>query len=286
MKNIKYLFEFILIMFFFVIFKIIGLKLSSYIGGLLGNIFGPLIRKKKLIKNNILKALPNIDEKKINLIQKNMWNSYGRILSEYVFLKEFKSNKFKKNIIVEGQEVLDKIRDSKKPVIFVSGHFSNYELMTLQIVKTNIPLSAVYRPLNNFFMRMVQDKIRNKYISENYIPKGVAGTRKLLKYFRKGSSIAIMIDQRVSQGEKIKFFNHDAYTTTIPAQFSKKYKCEIVPIYIERLDGTKFKIIINKPMKFKNEDSIKKITTDLNLWLESMILKNPSQWIWTHNRWK
>ena len=286
MKNIKYLFEFILIMFFFVIFKIIGLKLSSYIGGLLGNIFGPLIRKKKLIKNNILKALPNIDENKINLIQKNMWNSYGRILSEYVFLKEFKSNNFKKNIIVEGQEVLDKIRDSKKPVIFVSGHFSNYELMTLQIVKTNIPLSAVYRPLNNFFMRMVQDKIRNKYISENYIPKGVAGTRKLLKYFRKGSSIAIMIDQRVSQGEKIKFFNHDAYTTTIPAQFSKKYKCEIVPIYIERLDGTKFKIIINKPMKFKNEDSIKKITTDLNLWLESMILKNPSQWIWTHNRWK
>ena len=286
MKNIKYLFEFILIMFFFVIFKIIGLKLSSYIGGLLGNIFGPLIRKKKLIKNNILKALPNIDEKKINLIQKNMWNSYGRILSEYVFLKEFKNNNFKKNIIVEGQEVLDKIRDSKKPVIFVSGHFSNYELMTLQIVKTNIPLSAVYRPLNNFFMRMVQDKIRNKYISKNYIPKGVAGTRKLLKYFRKGSSIAIMIDQRVSQGEKIKFFNHDAYTTTIPAQFSKKYKCEIVPIYIERLDGTKFKIIINKPMKFKNEDSIKKITTDLNLWLESMILKNPSQWIWTHNRWK
>ena len=286
MKNIKYLFEFILIMFFFVIFKIIGLKLSSYIGGLLGNIFGPLIRKKKLIKNNILKALPNIDEKKINLIQKNMWNSYGRILSEYVFLKELKSNNFKKNIIVEGQEVLDKIRDSKKPVIFVSGHFSNYELMTLQIVKTNIPLSAVYRPLNNFFMRMVQDKIRNKYISENYIPKGVAGTRKLLKYFRKGSSIAIMIDQRVSQGEKIKFFNHDAYTTTIPAQFSKKYKCEIVPIYIERLDGTKFKITINKPMKFKNEDSIKKITTDLNLWLESMILKNPSQWIWTHNRWK
>ena len=286
MKNIKYLFEFILIMFFFVIFKIIGLKLSSYIGGLLGNIFGPLIRKKKLIKNNILKALPNIDEKKINLIQKNMWNSYGRILSEYVFLKELKSNNFKKNIIVEGQEVLDKIRDSKKPVIFVSGHFSNYELMTLQIVKTNIPLSAVYRPLNNFFMRMVQDKIRNKYISKNYIPKGVAGTRKLLKYFRKGSSIAIMIDQRVSQGEKIKFFNHDAYTTTIPAQFSKKYKCEIVPIYIERLDGTKFKIIINKPMKFKNEDSIKKITTDLNLWLESMILKNPSQWIWTHNRWK
>ena len=286
MKNIKYFFEFILIMFFFVIFKIIGLKLSSYIGGLLGNIFGPLIRKKKLIRNNILKALPNIDEKKINLIQKNMWNSYGRILSEYVFLKELKSDNFKKNIIVEGQEVLDKIRDSKKPVIFVSGHFSNYELMTLQIVKTNIPLSAVYRPLNNFFMRMVQDKIRNKYISENYIPKGVAGTRKLLKYFRKGSSIAIMIDQRVSQGEKIKFFNHDAYTTTIPAQFSKKYKCEIVPIYIERLDGTKFKIIINKPMKFKNEDSIKKITTDLNLWLESMILKNPSQWIWTHNRWK
>ena len=169
MKKLKYLFEFILIMFFFIIFKIIGLKSSSNIGGILGNIFGPLIRKKKLIKSNILKALPNADQKKINLIQKNMWNNYGRILSEYAFLKKFRSNDFEKNVIVEGQEILDIIRDSKKPVIFVSGHFSNYELMTMQIVKTNIPLSAVYRPLNNIFMRMVQDKIRDKYISKNYI---------------------------------------------------------------------------------------------------------------------
>ena len=64
------------------------------------------------------------------------------------------------------------------------------------------------------------------------------------------------------------------------------YKGDQMTIIGDRLDGTKFKIIINKPMKFKNDDSIKKITTDLNLWLESMILKNPSQWIWTHNRWK
>ncbi len=286
MKKLKYLFEFILIMFFFIIFKIIGLKSSSNIGGILGNIFGPLIRKKKLIKSNILKALPNADKKKINLIQKNMWNNYGRILSEYAFLKKFRSNDFEKNVIVEGQEILDIIRDSKKPVIFVSGHFSNYELMTMQIVKTNIPLSAVYRPLNNIFMRMVQDKIRDKYISKNYIPKGMAGTRQLLKYFKKGCSIAIMIDQRVSQGKKIKFFDHYAYTTTIPAQFSKKYKCEIVPIHVERLDGINFKIKINKPMNFKDEDSVEKITTDLNLWLENMILKNPDQWIWTHDRWK
>jgi len=286
MKKLKYFLEFILIMFFFFFFKIIGLKYSSCLGGILGNIFGPLIRKKELIKSNILKALPNADINKIDFIQKNMWNNYGRILSEYVFLKNFRSNDFEKNIIVEGQEFLEKIRDSKNPVIFVSGHFSNYELMTMQIVKTNIPLSAVYRPLNNIFMRMVQDKIRSKYISKNYIPKGMAGTRQLLKYFKKGFSIAIMIDQRVSQGEKIKFFNHYAYTTTIPAQFTKKYNCEIVPIHIERLGGIKFKITINKPMKFKKEDSIEKITTDLNLWLENMILKNPDQWIWTHNRWK
>ena len=273
-------------MFLFIIFKIIGLKYSSHIGGILGNFFGPLIRKKNLIKSNILKAMPNADKNKINLIQKNMWNNYGRILSEYAFLKKFRSNDFEKNIVVEGQEILDRIRDSKKPVIFVSGHFSNYELMTMQIVKTNIPLSAVYRPLNNIFMRMVQDKIRDKYISKNYIPKGMAGTRQLLKYFKKGYSIAIMIDQRVSQAKKIKFFNHYAYTTTIPAQFSKKYKSEIVPIHIERLDGINFKIKINKPMKFKDEDSVEKITTDLNLWLENMILENPGQWIWTHNRWK
>ena len=95
-----------------------------------------------------------------------------------------------------------------------------------------------------------------------------------------------MIDQRVSEGIKSRFFNHDAFTTTIPAQFVKKFQCKIVPIYIERVDSIKFRLTVNSPINFSQNEKIDSITLKLNSLLEGMILKNPEQWIWSHNRWK
>ena len=95
-----------------------------------------------------------------------------------------------------------------------------------------------------------------------------------------------MIDQRVSEGIKSSLFNHEALTTTIPAQFVKKYQCKVVPIYIERLKDVNFKITVSDPIEFNRLETIESITIKLNELLEKMIMKNPDQWIWTHNRWK
>jgi KDO2-lipid IV(A) lauroyltransferase len=130
------------------------------------------------------------------------------------------------------------------------------------------------------------ERIRKKYICKNQIKKGISGTKQLLSFFKKKTSIALMIDQRVSQGVKSKFFHHDAFTTTLPAQFVKKYKCKIVPIYIERTQGVNFKLTIHDPLKYSDNQSVESITLNLNILLEKMILKNPEQWIWSHNRWK
>jgi KDO2-lipid IV(A) lauroyltransferase len=158
--------------------------------------------------------------------------------------------------------------------------------MAMQIEKAGIELSAIYRPLNNIFLNRIMEKIRKKYICKNQIKKGIAGTRELLKFQKKNYSIALMIDQRVSEGEKVNFFNQEAYTTTIPAQLAKKFDMPIVPIFIERVNDTNFKIKISKPVNFLKSDSIKDITSKLNVIIEEMILKNPTQWIWSHNRWK
>ena len=95
-----------------------------------------------------------------------------------------------------------------------------------------------------------------------------------------------MIDQRVSQGIKSKFFDQEAFTTTIPSQFIKKFNCKVVPISIERHNGVNFNIKVEKPIEFSKNSSTEKITRDLNIWLEKVILKNPGQWIWSHDRWK
>ena len=130
------------------------------------------------------------------------------------------------------------------------------------------------------------EKIRKNYICKVQIKKGKSGTRDLLKHFKKGYSIALMIDQRVSEGVQVKLFNNNAYTTTIPAQIVKKYNCEVVPVYIYRLNKSFFKMIVYKPIKFEKDISIENITQELNYKLEKMIIKNPEQWIWSHDRWK
>jgi len=286
MKKIRYFVEFLIIIFLLVIFKILGFKLASSLGGLIGRSVGPLFRSKKKILSNISKALPKIGEKNTELIVKKMWENYGRILSEYMFIKNFRNSKYKKFLTIEGQEILNELKDSKEPVVFISGHFNNFELMAMQIEKSGINLAAIYRPLNNIFLNKIMEKIRTKYICQKQIKKGGSGTRELLESFKNNYSIAIMIDQRVSESIKVDFFKQKASTTTIPAQLFKKFGSKIVPIYIERINGVYFKMTVSRPIILEKESTIEEITLKLNKWLEKMILINPDQWIWSHDRWK
>ena len=286
MKILKYFIEFIFIIFLFTLFKILGFKLSSKIGGQIGKLFGPFFRSRKKILLNVKKAFPNIEEKKLELIINNMWKNYGRILSEYMFIKNFRNSKLGSFFTVEGQEILNEINSSNEQVIFVSGHFNNFELMAMQIEKSGINLAAIYRPLNNIFLNKIMERIRKKYICKNQIKKGRSGTRELLESFKKKNSIALMIDQRVSEGIRSNFFNEPALTTTIPAQLVKKFGCKVVPIYIERINDIYFKMTVNKPIIYDKITTLEEITLDLNKKLEKMILLNPDQWIWSHNRWK
>ena len=286
MKKIKYFFEFLIISSLFIIYKFLGLKISSHFSGKLFETFGPIFRSKNLIKTNIQRAIPKINSSKIKSITNDMWNNYGRTLSEYMFLKGFRNDQFRSNINITGKEILQKIKLEKTPVIFVSGHFSNFELMAMEIEKSGVNLSAIYRPLNNIFLNILMERIRKKYICKNQIKKGTSGVRELLKLYKKGYSIALMIDQRVSQGIKSKFFNQEAFTTTIPAQFIKKFNCKVVPISIKRHNSVNFNIKVEKPIEFSKNSSTEKITRELNIWLEKTILKNPGEWIWSHDRWK
>ena len=128
--------------------------------------------------------------------------------------------------------------------------------------------------------------IRRNYICKNQIKKGLRGVREALADFKKGKSLAIMIDQRVSEGIDSKFFGKNAFTTTIPAQFVKKFNCIVQPVYIERINGINFKILFDKQFSFTKNTSIESITETLNKWLEEKINIHPDQWIWSHNRWK
>ena len=291
MRIAKYFFEFISIISLFCIFKILGLRNASNLGSILGRFFGPFFRSKHITKQNIKTGLGNMDEKKEAEIIDSMWSNIGRTFAEYVFLKDFKFNKTSfDHIKINGISYLDEIKKNNEPTIFYSGHFANFELMAMELDKFGVKCAAIYRPLNNFFLNPLMEYLRMKYICPNQIPKGRMGMREIIGKVKDGYSIALMVDQRVSEGPRTLFFNKPAHTTTIPAQLALKYNCKLVPISLERKEGPNFEMTIHEPYKIKktgnDEDDIKDITIKINQTLEKMIIKNPSQWIWSHNRWK
>ena len=291
MKTIKYFFEFITVITLFFIFKIIGLKNASNLGGIMGKFFGPLFRSKSITKKNIKIGLGEISKENEKEIINGMWSNIGRTFAEYVFLKDFKFNKINFNHVeINGTKYLDEIKKNNQSVIFYSGHFANFELMAMELDKFGIKCAAIYRPLNNFFLNPVMEYLRMKYICPNQIPKGRMGMREIIGKMKNGYSIALMVDQRVSECPREVFFNKPAHTTTIPAQLSLKYDSKLVPISFERKEGTKFIMTIHEPYKVKKtgyeDQDTKNITLKINQILEKMIIKNPKQWIWSHNRWK
>ena len=286
MKNFIYFIEFIIITTLFLIFRIIGYKAATNFGFFIGKVFGPIFRSKKKIVENIKNYKPSLKKNEIEKIIKKMWGNYGRILAEYPYISSFRNKKLEKYIEIEGRENLDKIKKNGKPVVFISGHFNNFELMAMIIEREGIELGAVYRPLNNKFLNVIMEYVRKKYICKNQIKKGLRGVKEALSYFKNGKSLAIMIDQRVSEGIKSKFFGKDAFTTTIPAQFVKKFDCAIQPVHIERINDFYFKILFDSQFHFNENQDEKYITEKLNFWLEEKITINPDQWIWTHDRWK
>jgi len=286
MKNIIYLIQFLFISILFITFKLLGYRLASNFGAFIGSLFGPIFRSKKIINNNIKNLYPEISKIDLEKIKNDMWKNYGRILADYMSIKNFRQSKLDQYLKIEGKEIFEEIKNSKDQVVFVSGHFNNFELMAMEIEKSGVNVGAIYRPLNNIFLNKIMEGIRKKYICKYQIKKGISGIRELIQLYKKGFSIALMIDQRVSEGIKLNFFGKPAFTTTIPAQLVKKFDCKIVPIYIERINKINYKMTINRPIKFEKHQSIEDISSELNSWLEKMISNQPSQWIWSHNRWK
>ena len=283
-KKINYFLQAFLIYLFFLIGRILGIKISRKVFAFLFSFFGPFIKSKKIVNNNLQIFLEKNSKFKKDEIINNMWKNYGMTFIEYIFLDVFLKKKTEVEII--GEINLINIIRENDPVIFISGHFANFELMSMEIAKRNISLATIYRPLNNNFLNPFMEYLRKKYICKNQIKKGINGVKEAIEFIKQKHSIALMIDQRVSEGEKIKFFDQPALTTTLPAQFATKYRMKIIPVFIERLKNNKFKIEFQKEIDPKNFKNKLDLTVKLNEVLENMIIKNPNQWIWTHNRWK
>ncbi len=291
MKIIRYFLEFILVIFFFLVFKIIGLKLSSDLGEIIGKYFGPLFRKRTIAKKNILIAFPSFNEKSINEMIDRMWKNIGRIFGEYIHINKFSIiDNSKKKIVFTNRNDAEILKKNNKPIVFFSGHFANFELMAKCLQELGFDIGAIYRPLNNIFLNPIMEFIRKKYICPIQIEKGSNGTKKLIKHISNNNPLALMVDQRLSSSIRVPFFDQPATTTITPAQLAIKYDALLVPVFLKRLEKTNFEFFIEEPLITNQTNDYDKdifnITQIMNIKIEEFIKRDPAHWLWSHDRWK
>ena len=291
MKIIRYFLEFILVIFFFLVFKIIGLKLSSDLGEIIGKYFGPLFRKRTIAKKNILIAFPNFNEKSINEMIDLIWKNIGRIFGEYIHINKFSIiDNSKKKIVFTNRNDAEILKKNNKPIVFFSGHFANFELMAKCLQELGFDIGAIYRPLNNIFLNPIMEFIRKKYICPIQIEKGSNGTKKLIKHISNNNPLALMVDQRLSSSIRVPFFDQPATTTITPAQLAIKYDALLVPVFLKRLEKTNFEFFIEEPLITNQTNDYDKdifnITQIMNIKIEEFIKRDPAHWLWSHDRWK
>ena len=202
-------------------------------------------------------------------------------------LRSIHKNKNLNRII--GKKYLEDLKINKSGAILFSAHIGNWEICPLIITRRGEEVTSIYRHANNPITEKIIQRLRKGICL--YAPKGPKGANTLFKVLRQKKYAAILADQKLNEGESIKFLGHPAKTATAIAELSIRLSVPIIPVHVERIKGVKFKYIVEKPIKVDNEkmnhdDKVKMILLKINNKIEKWILKNPEQWLWIHNRWE
>ena len=291
MKNIQnyllkfsYAVEAILIHFVLNILKIFPYRTRIYAGSLIFRIFiSPLTGNKKRIESNLNLVMPNLLENEKNKLATRCLDNIGMTMFELLSPKEFKLAGQRAKVLGPGIALLERARDESKPVILISGHFGNYDVIRANLISKGYELGALYRPMNNPYFNATY----LKSISSIGIPlfaRGNNGMAEMMKFLRDGKSIALLIDQHMANGEPLKFFGKTAFTATSAAKMALKYDAILMPFFVVRKGRTSdFDLHFEAPIEHSNPI---KMTQDFNDRLEARVKENLDQWLWTHKRWK
>lgn len=282
MKKLRYRIEAAALSLLFTAFRLLPLDLASYIGGFMARAVGPFFRAHKTAKQNLKMVFPTFSDRQIQTIVTRMWDNLGRVAAE---LPSIASKTLYNRATIEGTEHLPK---PGQPVIFVSGHFGNWELTYPILYQQGLPTTLVYRHLNNPYADKIIANIRLP-CSGGIIPKGPRGAIRMAHTLKKGNPMAMLIDQKMNDGIAVPFFGKDAMTATAVAQFALRYNLPIIPARVVRTKGAHFKATVFPPLLYEKsgdeERDVHEIMTRLNAVLEGWIREYPEQWFWVHKRW-
>ena len=266
------------------ILSILPYRTKISLGGLIyQKIISPLSGNRKRIIDNLKLIFPDLEKRKREELCSQVPNNIGRTLFELLSPNAFSNIAKSAKVSGPGFKILKNAQEQKKPVILVSGHFGNYDVVRVVLKTNQISVGALYKPMNNPYFNTFYERCI-KQIAEPLFPRGRAGMGNMMRYLEDGNVVALLIDQYMSHGEPLKFLGHTAYTATSAAKLALKHDALLITFYVVRNDdGINFDLVFESPVKPSTPNEMTQVLNDR---LEKQIRKNMGQWLWTHKRWK
>ncbi|CAN7514507.1 lysophospholipid acyltransferase family protein [Caulobacter sp. LjRoot300] len=267
--------------------RLLGVDAASAFGGWLGRAVGPLSGAHKVAVRNLKLAFPDKDEAWRAAMLKAQWDGLGRTFAEFPLMDRILPSTGRVEVV--NQERLFQIAADKVPVVFVSGHLSNWEVMPAAIVDSGVVCEMTYRAANNPYVDERIKASRFRYGVRLFAPKGGDGARELLEGMKQGKSVALMNDQKFNTGVEGLFFGHPVRTAPGPSRLAIRFGTVLQPMSVQRIKGARFRAVVHDPIHLPNTGDrtadIEAGVRLVNAFMEERIRERPEEWFWVHRRW-
>jgi KDO2-lipid IV(A) lauroyltransferase len=259
----------------------------SDFGARLFRLLGPHTSANHVVETNMRIAFPQATDAEIARLLEAQWREAGRLFAEFTILDRIIADPDR--VQVEGAERLRAIAGGAGPVVFISGHFSSFEIMSAVIVHAGITCQITYRALNNPYVDARFRKARFRYGVRMFAPKGATGARELLRALARGESVALMNDQKFNGGVAAPLFGVMAHTAPGPSTFALRFGVPLQPMSVQRTGTARFKVVVHEPIHLADtgdrEADIEAGVRQVNAFIEDRVRERPSEWFWVHKRW-
>ena len=267
--------------------RLIGLEAASSFGGWLLRTLGPRTGTHRTVIRNLRIAFPDMDPSERERLAVAQWEQTGRTFAETAVMDRLTPASGRIDIV--GAERLEAIRAEGKPVVFVSGHMANIETMAAVLVASGIPVQVTYRAANNPYVDAQIIAARARYGIKLFAPKGGDGARELLAGMARGESVALMNDQKFSEGPEVTFFGHPVNAAPGPSRLALRFGTAIQPMSVVRLPGVRFRVTAHDPITLNvtgdRPADIAAGVQAITSFIEARVRENPVDWFWVHKRW-
>lgn len=270
------------------IFWILPFPAASWVGGTLARLIGPHLGVSNVARRNLTQAFPDWEATQIERTVVGMWENLGRTIGEYPALRHMDLWGKDSPVEIVNADLIDQLRDDGKPALLFLAHLGNWEYATLPALQRGLPITQLYRTLNNPYIAWLIGRVHN-LIAQDLVTKGSSGARKMIQVMKNAGHLSMLIDQKLREGIPVPFFGRPAMTPQALANLAIKFDCPIIPIRVERLKGVRCRVTYYPPLEIPQDGlgtaRVYDIMSTVNALLETWIRERPEQWIWVHNRW-